>query len=235
VGDPGVTDSGATALEAALGYTFTDPTLLRQALIHRSWSAEVEGEKPNERLEFLGDAVLSLVVAAEVYRRPGLDEGSMAKVRSAVVSEDALAGAAASLGLGEHIMLGRGEEASGGRAKPSILADALEAVLGAVYLDGGLPPARDLVTRLLGEMVAERAEAPGGLDHKTRLQELLAASGRAPEYEVEGTGPDHDRRFTAVVHCGAEVLGRGGGTSKKRAEQDAARAALESLTGPGDA
>ncbi len=217
------------AVELRLGHRFADAALLRLALVHRSFASEYEGEVTNERLEFLGDAVLSLTVAEELYRSWDLSEGEMAKVRAAVVNEASLAAVARGLGLGEALLLGKGEEASGGRSKASILADAMEAVLGAVFLDGGLDAARRLVRQRWGELLAARADAPGRLDYKTRLQEVLARDGRVPEYEVEGEGPDHAMTFTAQVRIGGEVVSSGSGSSKKRAEQDAARRALEQL------
>jgi ribonuclease-3 len=222
VGDPVL-----AGVESALGYEFENPELLRRALVHRSWEGGV-GES-NERLEFLGDAVLGLVVAEHLFRRGDLEEGAMAKTRAAVVNAESLAAVARSLDLGEHLLLGRGEETTGGRGKQSILADSMEAVIGAVFLDGGLEPARTLILRVWGRRLSERAARPGSLDHKTRLQEVLAADGKVPEYEVEGSGPDHRRVFTAVVRSGGRVLGAGEGTSKKRAEQGAAEAALEAL------
>lgn len=228
-------EDGLAPLQQALGYAFADPGLLRRALVHRSYPSEGGGGESNERLEFLGDAVLGLVVADALFRRGDLEEGAMAKTRAAVVNAESLAAVARILGLGPHLRLGHGEESSGGRHKTSILADAMEAVLGAVYLDGGLAAARALVLREWGSRLAERAAAPGSLDHKTRLQEVLAARGEVPEYEVEGSGPDHHRRFAAVVRRDGDVLGRGEGTSKKRAEQAAAAAALQALGAAPDA
>ncbi|MCJ7726688.1 MAG: ribonuclease III [Acidimicrobiia bacterium] len=215
-----------TALEGALGYTFSDPGLLRLALTHRSHPFEAEGGESNERLEFLGDAVLGLVVADELFRQFDLPEGAMAKTRAEVVDTVSLARVAASLDLGEYLILGPGEDASEGRQKVSILADAMEAVLAAIYVDGGLEPARALILSRWADLITERAAAPGVLDYKTRLQEVLAVDGRLAEYQVDGSGPDHERVFAAEVRCGGDVLGSGRGTSKKRAEQEAARAAL---------
>lgn len=214
------------ALEEALGYTFADPSLLRRALTHRSHTSEAEGDVSNERLEFLGDAVLDLVVADELYRRFDLPEGLMAKARAEMVDAPSLARVAEGLGLGDRLLLGQGEEASAGRSKPSILADAMEALLGAVYLDGGLEEARRIILDNWEGVLDARAAAPGRFDYKTRLQERLAAGGQLPEYEVEGSGPDHERSFVATVSVGGVVLGTGRGTSKKRAEQEAARSAL---------
>ncbi len=221
-------------LEETLGYTFVNGSLLTLALTHRSLEAEDEQEFSNERLEFLGDAVLGLVIADELLASWDMDEGAMAKVRAAVVSEAALAGVARQLGLGDHLRLGKGEQTSGGRDKSSILADALEAVIGAVFLDGGFDPARSFILGNWEDLVAERALAPGERDYKTRLQEVLARRGTVPEYSVGGIGPDHAREFTASVLVDGSTLGRGTGSSKKRAEQEAARQALTTL-GEGDA
>jgi ribonuclease-3 len=206
--------------------------LLVLALSHRSWCAE-HGDRPsNERLEFLGDAVLSLVVAEWLYREHGeLAEGAMAQVRAAVVNTAVLAEAAAELGIDKAVLLGRGEELSGGREKASILADAFEAVLGAVYLEGGLEAARGMVERALVGRMAEAAAGPGLDDPKTRLQEQAVRDrGVLPRYVVSGSGPDHDRRFVARVYLGSHCLGKGRGRSKKDAEQAAAKAALLALS-----
>lgn len=204
-----------------------------QALSHRSWCAEHPGSPSNERLEFLGDAVLGLVVTDHIYRSyPELPEGELAKLRASVVDAVSLADVARGLGIGPALRLGRGEDSSGGRAKPSILADALEAVIGAVYLHQGRGGATALVTRLLGAKIEEAASGPGFNDAKTRLQEAAARwSFEPPRYEVVHFGPDHDRRFRAKVLVGDRCLGVGEGTSKKRAEQSAARAALDSSAG----
>ena len=216
-------------LEAKLGYSFGNPALLDLALTHRSLEAEDAAEMSNERLEFLGDAVLGLVIADELYSSGALDEGSMAKVRAAVVSEAALAGVARELYLGVHLRLGKGEQDSGGSDKASILADSLEAVIGAIYLDGGFDPARRFVVEFWEELVVDRAAAPGEQDYKTRLQEVVAKRGDVPEYAVDGFGPDHVREFTAEVIVAESTLGVGTGSSKKRAEQEAARKALVAL------
>jgi ribonuclease-3 len=198
---------------------------------HRSWCAETAGASSNERLEFLGDAVLGLVVTDHLFRSyPGLPEGELAKVRASVVNSEALAEIAAGLRLGEALLLGKGEDSSGGREKPSILADAMEAVIGAVYLDGGWMPAAELVMQLLGERIEEAAAGPGGQDYKTRLQELAARRfDQLPRYEVVDDGPDHAKRFFAAVSVGGVVRGRGEGRSKKQAEQGAAREAWQAL------
>lgn len=218
------------SLEEALGRTFKEPGLLRLALTHRSVSAEDPVRNDNERLEFLGDAVLQLVVTDELYSRyPHLAEGQMAKVRAAVVSRPTLAEIAREISLGDHVELALGEDRTGGRSKDSILADAMEAVLGAVYLDGGIEAARSLIISMWGGQIAERAKRPGVKDYKTRLQETLARTGRKPDYSIEGSGPDHDRHFAATVSVDGMPLGSGGGRSKKEAEQQAAQAALETL------
>jgi ribonuclease-3 len=219
-------------LSDRLGHRFADDSVLTLALTHRSWCAEHPGTESNERLEFLGDAVLGLAVAEQAYRnRPGAPEGELAKVRAAVVSAPTLAGVAAGLELGRELRLGRGEEHSGGRHKPSILSDALEAVLGAVYLDGGWEAARTVVSRHFDDAIALAADRPGIEDFKTRLQERVArGGGPGPAYLVTETGPDHAKRFRAVVLVDGAEVGAGVGTSKKQAEQDAARAAWAALT-----
>ena len=205
-------------------------------MAHRSWCAETAGTRSNERLEFLGDAVLGLVVTDFIFRTyPELPEGELAKVRAAVVNASALAELADELLLGRALHLGKGEDASGGREKPSILADAMEAVIGAVYLDGGYDAARDLVMHLLGERIEEAAAGPGGQDFKTRLQELAARRfDQLPNYSVEDEGPDHAKRFFASVTIGGEPRGSGEGRSKKQAEQAAARVAWEALAAEED-
>ena len=201
------------------------------ALCHRSWCAENPGQPSNERLEFLGDAVLGLVVTDHIYGAYGeLPEGELAKVRAAVVNSEVLAELALELDLGAAVLLGRGEDLSGGREKPSILADALEAVIGAVYLDGGWDAAARLVMNLLSGRIEEAAAGPGGQDFKTRLQELASRMGHdLPRYDVTDEGPDHAKRFFATVYLGEEAAGLGEGRSKKQAEQAAARAAWRSI------
>jgi len=218
-------------LEDALGYRFRDPAILEAALVHRSYQAEHPEVVDNERFEFLGDAVLGLAITAFIYDEyPAMSEGQMAKVRAAAVSRDDLATIATGIGLAPHIRLGRGEEVTGGRAKASILADTLEAVIGAAYLDGGYDDAAFCVARLWEEAVRNRARRPGGADHKTRLQEILAATGLAPVYRIEASGPDHRKVFHAEVMVGGRLRGQGSGGSKREAEQEAARAALAVLT-----
>lgn len=215
-------------LEEGLGYRFTDGSHLDGALIHRSHTAEHPDRPDNERLEFLGDAVLQLVVTDFLYENyPDLREGQMAKVRAACVNRDELAVVARRIGLGDHIRLGVGEMQSGGHDKDSILADTMEAVIAAVYLDGGLEEAQRMILGLWSDLIIGKAADPGRRDFKTRLQERLAADGKRPTYVVSGSGPDHARVFTAIVELDGRRLGEGAGRSKKEAEQAAARAALD--------
>ena len=217
-------------LERSLAYVFDDPELLALALTHRSVSSEENSNLDNERLEFLGDAVLQLAVTDYLYAQfPRLAEGKLAKVRAGVVSRPTLADVARSIDLGAHIKLTAAEDRTGGRDKDSIMADALEAVIGAVYLDSGLEAATGLVLRLWGDRIDDRAKRPGLKDYKTRLQEVLAKNGRRPEYLTEGSGPDHEPSFVARVEVEAVLLGMGSGRSKKEAEQAAAQQALETL------
>src|SRR5262245_7025482 len=230
-GSASPTDEAIVALAARLDHVFTDPHLLVQALTHRSWCAEHPGTPSNERLEFLGDAVLGLVIADHLFNVDGtMPEGELAMARAAVVSTEALAQVATGLELGAGLRLGKGEDATGGRQKRSILADAMEAVIGAVYVDAGLDAARAFVMPLVDERLAGAVAGPGEADHKTRLQEASARLfGQVPRYDVSGTGPDHDRRFTAVVRIGGVARGRGMGRTKKEAEQAAASQAWETL------
>jgi len=222
-----------TRLQESVGWAFVDHDLLDRALTHRSYCSEQGIEDSNERLEFLGDSVLGFVVTRFVYEQyPQMPEGELAKLRAAVVSAEALADVAQDLDLGSSLRLGKGEDASGGRAKPSILADAMEAVIAAVYLDGGLEPATRLVLALLESRIREQATGPGGQDYKTRLQELAAQQcDQLPRYQVRNEGPDHSKRFFAAVHLRGEQYGAGEGRSKKAAEQAAARIAWERLQG----
>lgn len=219
-----------TSLYDALGHRFSSVEPLVTALTHRSWTAENPESEQNERLEFLGDAVLGLAVTENLYQRqPNHVEGDLAKARAEVVSAPALAQVARQLGLGPMVRLGRGEELSGGCDKESILADAMEAVLGAVYLDAGWPAVRDVIDRLFFEIIDQAQTGPGVRDHKTRLQELAAElSVAAPDYDTRWSGPDHGRQFTSTVSVGG-VVGRGSGTSKKQAQQQAAEDALNQL------
>lgn len=219
-------------LEAALGHRFSDERILDEALTHSSYASEHPGVGHNERFEFLGDAVLQLAITEFLFATyPDLPEGQMAKIRAASVSGAELAILARSLDLGAHLRLGRGEEATGGREKDSILADAMEAVLAAVHLDAGFPVAREVILALWEGRVRSRATEPGRRDYKTRLQELLASDRLTPEYEVTGSGPDHARIFRAVVRVGGEEWGSGSGRSKKEAQQEAANQALEAHGG----
>jgi ribonuclease-3 len=212
--------------------TVDSPDVLAPALVHRSWCAENPGHDSNERLEFLGDAVLGVIITDHAFHAyPTLSEGELTDVRKAVVNAVTLAEVADELDLGDHLLLGKGEEQSGGREKPSILADALEAVLGAIYVSAGMTEAHDLVLRLLGSRVAEaHAGGPGGQDFKSRLQELAARHfDESPRYETLAEGPDHARRFHVTVAVGGEARGTGDGRSKKQAEQVAARDAYATL------
>ncbi len=228
------TDAAARWLADALGVDLP-PELLELALTHRSYAYEHGGLPTNERLEFLGDSVLGLVVTDELYRsHPELPEGQLAKLRASVVNMNSLARVARSLGeggIGPHLLLGRGETTTGGREKDSILADALEALIGAIHLGKGLDTASAIVHRLFDPLLAESATRGAALDWKTSLQELGAGQGLgAPVYDVEDTGPDHAKTFTAVVLLAGQIRGKGTGRTKKAAEQEAAEAAWRSLT-----
>jgi ribonuclease-3 len=225
-------------LEQALGTRFRDRRLLEAALTHRSYAFEREIGITNERLEFLGDAVLGLVVTDLAYRSfPDLPEGELAKLRAATVNMTTLADVARELGLGEEIFLGRGEEQSGGRDKTSILADAMEAILGAVYLDRGLKASWRVIERLFWPRMAAYARGEGERDYKTILQERAAQDiGSVPQYRIREEGPDHAKEFTATVLLAGKPFGTGRGRSKKEAEQRAAREAFDRLSreGPGE-
>ncbi len=222
-------------LEARLGVTLT-PVVLERALTHRSFAYENGGLPTNERLEFLGDSVLGLVVTDALFRsHPDLPEGQLAKLRAAVVNMRALADVGRELDLGAFVRLGRGEEATGGRDKSSILADTVEAVIGAVYLDLGLEAASALVHRLVDPLIEVAAGLGAGLDWKTSLQERTAGLGYgSPEYVVREEGPDHEKTFMAEVVVAGQVHGTGTGRSKKEAEQEAASAAWTALSAAGD-
>ncbi|MEZ5097656.1 MAG: ribonuclease III [Nocardioides sp.] len=210
-----------------------DAELLDRALTHRSFAYENGGLPTNERLEFLGDSVLGVVVTETLYdTHPGLSEGRLAKLRAAVVNARALAGVAEDIGLGEHIKLGRGEETTGGRTKASILSDTVEAVIGAIHLSGGFAASAPVVHRLFDPLMEAAAAMGAGLDWKTSLQELAAAEGLGvPEYVIEDDGPDHQKTFTARVRVGDELYGQGIGRSKKEAEQGAAETAYAEING----
>ncbi len=208
-----------------------DPELLVLALTHRSFAHEAGGIPTNERLEFLGDSVLGVIVTEALFRRHSSQpEGELAKMRSATVSQRALAEVARTLDLGQYILLGKGERRTGGREKDSILSDTVEAIIGAVYLSHGLEPARGLVLRLVEPTLSAAAGLGAGLDWKTSLQEAAAAAGlSAPSYSSDAVGPDHARVFTSYVHLDGRLYGTGSGTAKKYAEQEAAERAYRAL------
>ena len=222
----------ATDVEQRLGHRFRRGDLLGLALTHRSWAYEKGEVEHYERLEFLGDAVLGLLAAEWLYAgHPELPEGELSKRKAQLVSEETLARYAAEIGLGPALKLGVGEERSGGRAKASLLADSLEALFGAIYLDAGLEAARQAIEPMLEEALEERADAMVQADAKTRLQEHAQALGwELPEYRlVDESGPDHEKVFTVECWLHGEAAGRGEGPSKKRAEQKAAADALARL------
>lgn len=218
-------------LVAVLGVE-VDLEVLNLALTHRSYAYENGAVPHNERLEFLGDSVLGIVVTETLFRSfPDLPEGQLAKLRAAVVNARALADLAQALGIGNYLLLGRGEEATGGRQKASILADSMEAIIGAIYLTRGMAQVSDFIHRCVDPMIAKSAQLGAGLDWKTSLQEAAASADfGVPEYLVEGVGPDHEKEFTARVRVGGRILGEGRGRSKKVAEQQAAEAAYLAIT-----
>ena len=217
-------------LSARLGYEFTNVSLLETAMHHRSWNAENDGGESNERLEFLGDAVLGWVVADIVYtQHSDLPEGKLTDLRKSVVNANALAEVAVELGIGEFLMLGKGEDTAGGREKTSILSDALEAVIGAVYLDAGPQATHNVVSALMGKRIVDAVGGLDRLDAKTRLQELASKLEAHVHYKVEDEGPDHEKMFFATVFVGDRELGYGEGKSKKAAEQIAAEIACDVL------
>lgn len=210
--------------EKNIHYTFNDKELLRTALTHSSYANEKKGKiQFNERLEFLGDAVLQLITSEKLFKEnPNMPEGKMSKQRAALVCEDALAGYAHEINLGDYLNLGKGEETTGGRKRPSILSDAFEAVIGAIFLDGGMEPAKKFVLHFVD------AAHLSLQDYKTLLQEIIQQNpGEKLSYVVtEESGPDHDKQFTMEVHLNSNVIGKGTGKSKKHAEQAAAKEAL---------
>ncbi len=224
-------DRLAAHLFEVVGQTI-DESLLLRALTHRSYAYENGGLPNNERLEFLGDSVLGLVVTDSLYAaHPDLAEGQLAKLRAAVVNMRALAEVARTMSLGEYIFLGRGEEATGGRDKASILADTMEAVIAAVFLSRGMPAATTFVHQVLDPLMKSSASLGAGLDWKTSLQELTASGSLGvPEYHVTEQGPDHRKSFNAEVSVGSALMGTGSGSSKKEAEQMAAEVAWTELT-----
>ena len=225
-----LTKEHLTELQDRIGYSFENAEYLRRALMHSSYVPGIGGD--NERMEFLGDAVLELCVSEELfYRFPKMQEGQLTKSRASIVCESALFEAAKGIGLGEYLLLGRGEDASGGREKPSILSDAFEAVIAAIYLDGGFTPARSFVHRFVLPLL-DLSERIFEKDHKTRLQELIHARthGKQVTYRLaKETGPDHDKTFTMQAILDGEVLGEGQGHSKQSAGQAAAADALSRL------
>lgn len=218
---------GPRALDRILGLRFRDPAMRELALTHRSYAFENDLEGNNERLEFLGDAVLGIVVTDMAFREfPDMPEGELAKLRAAIVNMGALADVGRDLGIGRFVLLGKGEEMSGGREKSSILADALEALLGAVYLDRGMDAARALIERLFRPRMVAYVRGEGERDYKTILQEIASAELHAvPEYRIRERGPDHEKEFTATVFLSGARWGSGAGRSKKEAEQQAAHEA----------
>jgi ribonuclease III len=223
---------GPKALDRVLGIRFRDAAIRQTALTHRSYAFENDLGTNNERLEFLGDAVLGIVVTDMAFREfTEMPEGELAKLRAAIVNMTALADVARDLGLGRFILLGKGEEMSGGRDKSSILADALEALLGAVYLDRGLDAARKVIVRLFRPRMIAYSIGDGPRDYKTMLQELASADLHAlPDYRITERGPDHEKEFTARVFLAGKEWGSGIGRSKKEAEQQAAHEAYVRLT-----
>ena len=205
--------------------------LLTQAITHRSYSYENGGIPTNERLEFLGDSVLGIIVTDELYKKnPEAEEGQLAKLRAAVVNAKALADVARTLGLGDFLLLGKGEEATGGRDKSSILADALEAIIGAIYVEHGINKSAEVILQLFAPIIAASAELGEALDWKTSLAELVNTKSLGSiEYVIEQFGPDHDKRFVAKVKIGQSFFGHGEGRSKKEAEQKAAAVAFQEI------
>ena len=223
-------------LQATIGVHFREPSLLKQSLVHRSYINENPelSLSSNERLEFLGDAVLTFVIAEEIYQRfPEFSEGEMTKLRSALVRRDTLGHIALSLGLGNYLYLGCGEEESGGRNRPSNLSDALEAIIGAILIDRGLDVAREFILRILGDELEREIQDKLAADYKSRLQQIVQSKLKiAPVYRtIEETGPDHDKVFTVEVLADDSIMGCGSGRSKQAAEMEAARQALDKLAG----
>jgi ribonuclease-3 len=221
------------ALQKTLGIRFNDPSLLEQALVHTSYLNENPAiATSNERLEFLGDAVLGFIIAEELYQRlPQSSEGEMTELRSSLVRGDAVSRMAKAISLGNYLYLGKGEEVSGGRRKPANLAGALEALIAAIFLDHGSSVARAFILRLVDKELKKALSQGIEPDYKSQLQELIQAKHQqTPTYQViKAMGPDHDRRFTVEVKLGDTVLGSGSGKSKKSAEAEAARSALDQL------
>lgn len=224
-------DHSLRRLERAIGYTFRDPALLEEALTHRTYANEAGGAKDNQRLEFFGDAVLDFLLSdLLLVRFPTSREGELTRIRAALVDEVSLAKIALRLDLGASLRLGRGEEKGGGREKRSLLADAFEALLAALYLDGGIEAARRVVHEQFAQLLSS-GEVLAGRDFKTTLQERARIErGQLPRYQLkEVSGPDHDREFTVEIYLGDDLMGEGTGRSKKEAEQAAARVACARL------
>ena len=219
-------------LEAAIGYHFGNISLLQNALTHSSYANERWHNSllSNERLEFLGDSILGMLVAEYLYRTfPDRPEGELTRMRADMVCEKTLASVANHIGLGRHLLLGKGEEQGGGRSRDSILADAMESVIAATFLDGGMPAAQEFIRKFI--LVQTPVTKLHNADYKTQLQELVQQKkNQVLSYELIGqSGPDHDKRFEVEVTLNGKVVGQGSGHSKKRAEQDAARTAIEKL------
>jgi ribonuclease-3 len=220
-------------LQQRIEYTFKDAVLLERALTHKSYANENKVPYHNERMEFLGDAVLSLVISEYLMKAcPDSTEGDLSRLRAAVVSEPALAAISRGIGLGDYLLLGKGEDQTGGRNKDSLLADCLEALIAAVYLDAGKDAAEALVIRLFEEVIKKTGTSGNSLDYKTKLQELCQEQlKQLPEYRiVSETGPDHQKQFAMEVWFKGQLSGQGTGKSKKEAEQQAAKEALEKLS-----
>ncbi len=218
-------------LTARIGIELSEQLLIK-SLTHRSFAYENNLTETNERLEFLGDSVLGVVITAELFNKfPNAPEGELAKLRAAIVNSRALASVARAIGLGEFILLGKGEEASGGKDKSSILADAVEAILGAIYLEHGLQPTTEVILRLFSPIIDNANSIEATLDWKTSLSEVITSKDLAePEYQISESGPDHDKSFQAVITILGKVVSTGEGKSKKTAEQNAAKSAFEILT-----
>ena len=218
-------------LTARIGIELSEQLLIK-SLTHRSFAYENNLTETNERLEFLGDSVLGVVITAELFNKfPHAPEGELAKLRAAIVNSRALASVARAIGLGEFILLGKGEEASGGKDKSSILADAVEAILGAIYLEHGLKPTTEVILRLFSPIIDNANSIEATLDWKTSLSEVISSKDLAePEYQISESGPDHDKSFQAVITILGKVVSTGEGKSKKTAEQNAAKSAFEILT-----
>ena len=222
------------SLEKKLGYVFNDINLLNKSLTHKSYANEISGSlKNNERFEFLGDSVLDLIVSEHMVKKfPQYAEGQLSKIRAAVVNENCLAGIAGAMGLGEYLLLGKGEDLSGGRGKNSILANAFEAVVGGIFSDSGLESAARVFLPRLEEKIIEYTGSGQVKDFKSELQEVTQVSrGCVPSYNIVGeSGPDHEKLFEVTVMIGDDIMGGGKGRTKKEAEQMAAKMALEKLT-----